>query len=54
MSVALAGTSEYVQYTVTKLSKIKVPQKDLMTPVQRLMKLRGVRGNGRRRKEKNC
>ena len=54
MNVALAGTSEYVRYTATKLSKIKVPQKDLMTPVQRLMTLRGVWGNGRHRKEKNC
>ena len=33
VNVVLAGTSEYVQYTVTKWSKIQVPQKDLMTPV---------------------
>ena len=33
VNVVLEGTSEYVQYTVTKVSKIKVPQKDLMTLV---------------------
>ena len=40
MNVVLAGISEHVQYTVTKFSQIKVPQKDLITPVYRLTTLR--------------
>lgn len=49
MNVVLAGISKHVQYTVTKFSKIKVPQKDLITPVYRpaMLRVSGQKGKGR-------
>lgn len=43
MNTVLAGISEHAQYTVTKISKIKVPHQGLRTPVYRLTVLRCLR-----------
>lgn len=40
MNVVFPGISEHVQYTATKLTKIKVPNKGLTAPMYRLTMLR--------------